>query len=256
MFAFTPDGAYDEQLAGKGAIKTGWDSDETAQRLTKMVVQETAKYIRSSERFALRVGAKAAAEAVAVVSNFSFAPQRFGSRERPLSRFVMFAKPLLEALALEVAVPTCASRKAWAQSILRQLDSGAWCMIAMLADLADDCSRFVWKLDEKRVDPMEFVECLKQFREHLTEEYIRGRMWLRAETYTRRVMEMLDVTKVVQFGREVTILERPSKNESELCQAHVANVAKGLLKYLQAQFPDFSIQAQFVCFRITANGQH
>lgn len=48
------------------------------------------------------VGAKAASEAIAAVTNFSFAPQRFSSREKPLSRFVMFATSIIECLSLEV----------------------------------------------------------------------------------------------------------------------------------------------------------
>ena len=70
MNAFTPDGAHDEQLAGRliavafpnlrlvlrcsahafqGAMKSGWSADEIAQDLTKNVVQEVAKYVRSSD---------------------------------------------------------------------------------------------------------------------------------------------------------------------------------------------------------------
>ena len=59
-------------------MKIGWSADGTGQRVTKMVVQEVAKYIRSSERFAALVESCASRqEAVAAVTNFSFAPQRF-----------------------------------------------------------------------------------------------------------------------------------------------------------------------------------
>ena len=48
---------------------------------------------RSSERFAALVGSCASRqEAVAAVPKFSFAPQRFSSRERPLLRSVVFCK--------------------------------------------------------------------------------------------------------------------------------------------------------------------
>ena len=70
---FTPDGAADEQLVGKlvadafpnmmavlrcaahavvGAMKAGWEVNPLAKKLTRCIVQEVAKYIRSSERFA------------------------------------------------------------------------------------------------------------------------------------------------------------------------------------------------------------
>jgi hypothetical protein len=77
---FTLDGAPDEQLAGKlvaeeflgmmavlrcaahavvGAMKAGWEASPLAQHITRCIVQEVAKCIRSSERFASRVGSKA-----------------------------------------------------------------------------------------------------------------------------------------------------------------------------------------------------
>ena len=73
---FTLDGAADEQLVGRltsevfpnmavvlrcathaisGALKAGWAADLTAKQVTKEVVQEVAKYVRSSERFAMTV---------------------------------------------------------------------------------------------------------------------------------------------------------------------------------------------------------
>ena len=153
------------------------------------VVQEVAKYLRSSERFAINFGTKAAADAVAVVENFSFAPQRFASRERPLSRFVLFAKPILETLGLEVLMPTSPKRKTWAADILRQLDGNAWTMIGMLADLADDCQRFVSEIDERELSPMAFAEHLQSFMLSIHRDYEQGGMWRhRKNTYVSRIM--------------------------------------------------------------------
>ena len=270
----TPDGAADEQLAGRlsaedfpnlrlvlrcsthavvGAIKAGWSACETADRITKTIVQEVAKYIRSSERFAMRLGAKAAEEAVAAVSNFSFAPQRFHSRERPMTRFVLFARAILEVLALEVHVPTSPERKKWAANILKELTGETWAIIGMMADLSDDCARFVAHLDERLLDPMDFAQDCISFIKHLEDEYIHGRMWLRKkDTYTKRVMDMLRTAKVVQFGSEYTVVQRPTKQESEVAQARVANVASGIKLYMHGQFPDFSPQLSLFCFKIPA----
>ena len=272
VFSFTPDGAADEQLAGRlsamsfpnlrlvlrcsahavqGGIKAGWAADELSNHLTKSLVSEVAKYIRSSERFAARVSTKEANEAVAALSNFSFAPQRFSSKERPLSRFVVFSKAIIEALCIEVASPTSASRKAWAQKILRALDSSAWLTIAMLADLADDCTCFVRECDTQRLDPVEFWQRYKKFREKLKQEYILGQMWLRPDTYTSRMVGFLADTRVFQFGKEVTVLRKPDQHASRLCMAHVANVAEGILTYLKGEFPDFCAQSHFVCFSLS-----
>ena len=97
VFAFTPDGAYDEQLAGRltgaalggeapafpnlravlrcsahafqGAMKAGWGADDVAGDITKLIVQEVAKYIRSSDRFASRLREKARDEAIEALQN-------------------------------------------------------------------------------------------------------------------------------------------------------------------------------------------
>jgi hypothetical protein len=76
----------------QGAIKAGWSADELTNDLTTSVVQEVAKYIRHSDRFAAIVSAKQASATHAELKNFSFAPQRFSSRDRPLSRFVVCAE--------------------------------------------------------------------------------------------------------------------------------------------------------------------
>jgi hypothetical protein len=86
--ACTPYGAPDEQLVGKlvaeefprmmavlrcaahavvGAMKAGWEASPLAQHITRCIVQEVAEYIRSSGRFASRVGSKALEGAIAAV---------------------------------------------------------------------------------------------------------------------------------------------------------------------------------------------
>ena len=275
VFAFTPDGAYDEQLAGKltcggqnptfpnlrlvlrcsahalqGGIAAGWKADPLSNDLTKSVVQEVAKYARHSDRFAARLTAKQASEAIAELSNFSFAPQRFSSRERPLTRFCVFAESILETLALEVMVPTSKERKQWAQKILQKLDTSAWVCISMLADLADDCSRFCRTCDRQRLDPVEFWQAYKNFRQFLKREYVLGGMWMRRDTHSHRMVAFLSETRASVVEGVHMVIRRPTRRESELCQAHVANVAEGILTYLKAEFPDFSAQAKFSCFQL------
>ena len=269
---FTPDGAADEQLVGKlisdaftnmmavlrcaahavvGAMKAGWEVNPLAKKLTRCIVQDVAKYIRSSERFAGRVSSKSLTEAIATLENFSFAPQRFASKERPLTRFVMFAKSIMESLSLEVCIPTDAKRKAWAEDILKQLDGMAWTLIRMLADLSEDCTKFVRKLDERHLDPIEAAIALRDFGRMLREEYIRGDMWMRkAGTYTAHIQQMLQETQVAQFGNHFTVIRKPTKTQFERCQAEIANVARGIKTYLKGQFPSCSIQVLFECFHL------
>lgn len=270
---FTPDGAADEQLAGRltsedfpnmrvvlrcaahavnGALRAGWEAEPQAQKITKEVVQEVAKYIRSSERFAKTVGQKAADGMVAALENFSFAPQRFGSRERPLSRFVVFAPAVMEALALEAESPTSPERRRWAVNILRQFSGELWCMIGMLADLSDDCTRFVRILDSRRLDPIQAAVAIEDMRQMLRREYVRGDMWRRTKkTYTARVMNMLSTTRVLRFCGEFVVVTAPRQEETMNCQARLANAARAIMAYLRSQFPEFGTQALFRCMQLS-----
>ena len=123
-------------------------------------------------------------------------------------------------------------------------------MIGMMADLADDCIRATRELDSQRSDPVQFWKTLTDFRALLKSEYVQGRMWLRSNTYTERIVGFLQGTRVLQFGREYQVLRRPNEKESHLCQTHLAVVARGILTYLKAEFPECSIQAHFVCFEL------
>ena len=274
---FTPDGAADEQLAGKlvadslpgmlivlrcaahavnGAVKAGWTGQGQVDTITREVVLEVAKFVRSSERFAMRIGRKAANDLVASLSNFSFAPQRFASKERAFTRFVCFGKAVMECLALEVAIPTDPQRKEWAARILRSLDGPSWALIGMLADLSEDCVKFVRKFDALALNPIEAASEIAAFDQMLREEYVRGDMWLRREgTFSARVLNMLRDVKIVQYGSECTVIKTPSKAESERCQATIANVARGIKAYLKGQFPSFSFQMRFRCFSLERDFQ-
>lgn len=269
---FTPDGAADEQLAGRlssdvfphmcvvlrcathalnGALRAGWAAEPTAHKVTKEIVQEVAKFVRTSERFAMNLAAKASQGFVAELENFSFAPQRFASRERPLSRFVVYGAAVMEALSIEVDLPTSRERGTWAARILRQLSGEVWCLIGMLADLSADCGRFVRRLDSRRLDPVQAAVVLEEFRDMLKFEYVRGDMWKRMTgTLIARVMRMLAAKQVLRFGGEYIVVQKPAEHTAVACQARVANIARAIMAYLRAQFPAFGTQALFRCFHL------
>ena len=123
-------------------------------------------------------------------------------------------------------------------------------MIGMMADLADDCMRVTRKLDSQRLDPVQFWKVLMEFRARLKSEYVEGRMWLRSDTYTDRIVGFLRDCRVVQFGQEYRVLRKPSEEACRMCQTHLAVVARGILMYFKAEFPECSMQAQFVCFEL------
>ena len=215
VLAFTPDGAPNEQLAGKlsmeqfpgmrvvlrcvahaieGALSVGWQADPTAEKVTK-VVKEVAAYMRNSDRFALRVGSKMANESVAAFANFSYAPHRFSSLSRPLARFVWTWRSVIEVLSIEVSVPTSAARKLWASNLLAQIDGPMLLAVGMLADLSEDCTLFLRRHDTDKLDPIQAAIALEAFQLKMRSEYGEGRMWLRETgTYAVQMAGMLEET--------------------------------------------------------------
>ena len=120
----------------QGCIKKAWASDARVQEITK-IVQDVAMFLRSSSRFSLRFSSNAREDILAALSNFSFAPQRFSSKERPLTRIFLFGRSIMLVLGLEVISPTSKARKDWAYQILTRLQGSTWLLIGMLADLSE-----------------------------------------------------------------------------------------------------------------------
>ena len=269
-----PDGAPNEQLAARlateefenmkfvvrcgahgahGAVKTAWRTDEQVSDVTH-TMQEVGKFLRSSSRFELRFGSKAREEAVEAVLNFDFAPQRFCSKERPMTRGVHFARSVMLVLGLEVAAPTSPERRKWAQALVQKMDGPFWMLLGMLADLAEDCAIFIRKFDEKYLDAMSFQAHLARFLEYLSREYVQGGMWLRpASTYSAKIAEMLETTSTLSFGEGYLVVSPPTKAQTRQCIAKVANVAAALQAALNAEFPNFSVQRLLSAFELNGD---
>ncbi len=76
-------------------------------------------------------------------------------------------------------------------------------------------------------------------------------MWKRTgNTFTAQVMQILADKKVLQFRHEYVVIRKPTRQEAEVCQARVANVVRGIMAYLRAQFPTFSTQMLFRCLHL------
>ena len=92
----------------QSVIKVAWSIDAEAQRFMKaVVVSDGSKLLRRSSRFEAtsRSKAKAPGDIVTAISNFDFAPHRFSSKERFLTRMVLFADVVVTCLGLEVVSP-------------------------------------------------------------------------------------------------------------------------------------------------------
>eukprot|EP00969_Alexandrium_andersonii_P095846 4232796-Alexandrium_andersonii.AAC.1 len=79
----------------QAAVRNAWRAGDEVAQVTPTIVEEVAKFLRSSESVRQRFGKQAQEEALAAVSNFSFAPQRWTSKERSFSAFVLFGSAVM-----------------------------------------------------------------------------------------------------------------------------------------------------------------
>jgi hypothetical protein len=117
----------------------------------------------------------------------------------------------------------------------------------MLADLSDDCTRFVRKFDESRLDPVKAAIALNDFDTMLRNQYVGGDMWLRKEgTYAARIQQMLQEAQVAHFGQEYIVIRKPTGSQTQRCRVEVVNVARGIKADLKSQFPNCRIDRKSV----------
>ena len=76
-------------------------------------------------------------------------------------------------------------------------------------------------------------------------------MWLRPRgTFSKRVADWLAQARVAQFGVEHVVVTLLAAERIQVCEARVANVADGMLRYLKGQFPDCQLQRCFRAFKV------
>ena len=77
----------------------------------------------------------------------------------------------------------------------------------------------------------------------IKERYQEGGLWLlKKGTYTKQVVDMLKETATLSLKEGFIVLAMPAKEETERCQAAVANVAHALRGCFDAEFPSIGIQ--------------
>ena len=263
--SFCPDGAADEQLACRfassssfpnsdlvlrcsthtmhGALKGAWNSDVEVKRITKQVVDEVGKFLRYSDRFQQRFAARARHDILQVVENFSFAPQRFGSRANTFSRMVLFAEHVMLVIADEVVAPSKPERKKWAQQLLHDLSPETWLLIGALSDLASDSETFLRFFDSHgkdggvAPDPVAAAVALGRFVDLLRTQYMGSQFLYRKNTYTAKIWNWLSEAKVLQVESTVFALDPPDHAARTRIVARVASVAEACLRYVRADNP-------------------
>ena len=272
VMVFCPDGGADEQLAGRlvsssfpnlftvarcmahgvhGAVKDGWKCDPEVQSITQTIVQEVAKFLKTSDRFRQRFQSRQQGDIMQSVTSFSFAPQRFASLECPLGRFVLHAESVMLVLADEVEWPSKPTRRQWAVDILERLRPPVWVLIGMLADLADDCVAFLRHWDQAAPDAITASTIVEGFQVYLRREYMEGAMWQRRNTYSEQVPHLLRTTRVLPCHLTQVLLKLPTQAEIAAVEARLRNVAKGISDALRAEYPNFGHQRLFSCLQLS-----
>jgi len=271
VHVFCPDGAADEQLAGRlsseffpnlffvlrcaahsvhGCLRDAWRADTEVQRLTKNVVEEVAKFLRHSPRFQLRFGARQQGEIMEAVQNFNFAPQRFGSRAGSLGRFVLFIRPVMEVLADEVENPSSAARRAWALRIVHEMTSDNLHLLGMLADFAADCVSFLRRFDRRDIDPFSSAMAVQGYLTFLKRAYQQHQMWRTPGTFAKHIATILAEGGVLVVRDDTLVLEKPNREAQIRSMARLGNVAEAFVACLKAEFPRFSVQRLLGCFLV------
>ncbi len=151
-------------------------------------------------------------------------------------------------LMLEVESPGRPQNKEWAQGLLKQLDGKAWVLIGMLADISDDCARFLRMFDGTHFDCISFCTEISRFKHHLKQEYEGQQMWRRQGTFSKAVARFLRQTLVLKLPTDFVVVKNPGAAAVSECVARIANLAGAIRRNLLAEFPSFAIQMLFACF--------
>ena len=86
------------------------------------LAEDVAKYLRSSDRFKQRFNVVEQRELLAVVTNFSFAPQRWSSVTNSTCRMALFMTSVMTTIGLEVLLPTSNKRRQWATDLVAKMN--------------------------------------------------------------------------------------------------------------------------------------
>ena len=159
------------------------------------------KFLTTSEVFKNKCNAAQRHAGIALCANFGYAPQRYVSRARPMSREQRRWGPIWDALAEEAHGSS--SRAPLARYFLRELggeNSHRLLFGGMLTDIAVEHYEWVAGGDKGHPDPTTAVDGEELFLKRLTVLIDEGSVVTTAETYTGAVLEFLKRGKTIQYG--------------------------------------------------------
>ena len=177
--------------------------------------QSLAKFVSTSDVYRNRVGEAQREAGVAMVFNFGWAPQRYQSKMRPLTREARRWDPIWDSIATEAAGNN-KERRALAIHYITELggqNSSRLLLGGMLGDLSVEHYEWVAGGDHRAPDATTAQERADQFMRRIDMLFTEGMVLSIPETYTCAVLEFLSKNKFLHYGGKVQVVGLGDTNE-------------------------------------------
>ena len=189
---------WEESHSGVKLLPHALAADEEFSLVEKLLLS-VAKFLSTSDVFRRRFGDSLLRTTVSWVQNFGWAPQRYTSRSRPLSREARRWDPIFESLCEEAGSANERGLIAW--HLVRELggvNSPRLLLGGMLTDIAVEHYGWVAGGDKQHPDPTTATDRANLFLDRLSLLFDEGMVLTMADTYTGSVMEFLRKGKLFQ----------------------------------------------------------
>ena len=189
---------WEESHSGVKLLPHALAADEEFSHVENLLLS-VAKFLSTSDVFRRRFGDSLLRSTVSWIQNFGWAPQRYTSRSRPLSREARRWEPIFESLCEEAGSAGERGQIAW--HLVRELggvNSPRLLSGGMLTDIAVEHYDWVAGGDKQHPDPTTATDRANLFLDRLSLLFDEGMVLTMAETYTGSVMEFLRKGKLFQ----------------------------------------------------------
>ena len=189
---------WEESHSGVKLLPHALAADEEVSLVERLLLA-VAKFLSTSDVFRRRFGDSLLKSTVAWVQNFGWAPQRYTSRSRPLSREARRWDPIFESLCEEAGSAGERGQNAW--HLVRELsgvNSPRLLLGGMLTDIAVEHYDWVAGGDKLHPDPTTATDRANLFLDRLGLLFDEGMVLTMADTYTGSVMKFLQKGKLFQ----------------------------------------------------------
>ena len=255
--------ARDKPHATRRNLSRGWQADcflhEVAERFI-FGADSPARMIQHSQVFRSWFAESiqqlepqiSAVKAHAQIKDLAFAPHRYESAAKPLTRIVLFFFPLLRVL-VRIATERSDEKSKAASSFLEWLSVEKALQAAMLADASVENLELTRLVDYEGFPVAELPINLAAFRDRIRALFTGERPACLDTGLTRHMLRLLDRGFLVNIpgrGLRVKDLRRPSPVLVTACSCRMANWVRLTEATLSAEFPNFEVSQAFGVFSV------